>query len=175
MQQIVSIGNLSTPKKEGIPRKYHLILTHEAIYLINMNKDFRDLIDDIFFGMGEILGFFGDAVGIIGGVMTSITGEKVSKFISGLTKKISERKLKQAVENLDEFARQGKGVEKISLHDMLEIVAKKGYGINGKSRIELVGTKVKHTFIPKKRSDVQELVEAAEILRIPVMVRKVYF
>ncbi len=175
MQQLVSIGNLSTPKEDGVVRKYHLILTHEAIYLINMDKNFRDLIDDIFFGMGEILGLFGNAVGVIGDVMTSITGEKVNKFIGGLTKKISERKLKKAIENLEEFAKAGKGVEKISLHEMLEIVAKKGYGINGRSRIELVGTKVQYKLFPAHRSDVQELMEAAEILRIPVFVRKVYF
>ena len=57
----------------------------------------------MFSGIGEIAGLFGDTIGLVGGLVSELTGSKFSKLLKEHADKSSTKSIKKLKKNLDKM------------------------------------------------------------------------
>lgn len=162
MSKLSIIDNLYLEKEKKIILNYQIFVSNEAIYLVNSSKNYSKFAKAIFSGIGDIAGLFGDAVGIIGGLASELTGNKISKLFSQLSESKSQSKVEKVLKNLDKYAESKKGITKIVAEDLKRIVVKKGFIINGKSYVEIHSSTTNFKVFAKDRTTIDKLVQAID-------------
>ena len=87
--------------------------------------------------MGDIIGLASGGIGLIGGLASQLTGDKLSKFLKSHSKNNSKKYVDKVLSNLDEMAAKKKGILKIGFQKIQKIVCKKRFLINGRSYAEV--------------------------------------
>lgn len=162
MEVLGIIENLNKQEKGKVIDHYQLLLTEENLYLINTSQDYSKLVKYIFSGVSEIVGLVGGATGIFGGLLTQLTGDKLGKFLKELSNNQSDKRAQKIIENLEQNAGQGKGIEKIASQELQAIMVKKGYWVNGRSWIELIAGDKTSRFFVEDRQEIDNLLGVAK-------------
>lgn len=162
-------------RENGVVENYQIIVSAEAIYLVNASMNYGDYIKSLFTGVGEVIGFFGDTIGFVGELASEMTGDKVSKFLKGISGKAADKYMGKIIANLDNEAAKKKNVLKIEFIELEWITVKKGYLITGKSFVEFVGHKQRFKLSTKTRAKITELLDAFNAQLLPIEIKTAYF
>ena len=164
------LENFFREKENGVIENYNIIISNEAIYLVNSSNNYGKFAKSIFSGIGDVAGLFGDAIGIVGGLASELTGNKLSKMFGKISDDRSQAKLNKVLKNLDKYAANKKGVDKIELEQLLKLVVKKGMILNGKSYAEFHLQDTVHKLFSKKRADIAALIKAIQTQGLAIQV-----
>ncbi len=170
----IIIDKFIKKRENNIIENYQIILSDESIYLVNSSVNFGQYIKSIFSGVGEIIGLFGDTVGLIGGLASEITGSRFSKLLKEYSEKSSKKNMEKIINNLDTIAAKNKGITKIDYTNLDEIVVKKGYLVNGMSSVEFYQNDKILKLQSKQRMKVNKLITNIKQRNNQVKIRTKY-
>lgn len=160
-------------RKNGIIENFHIAFAGESLYLINSSVNYGDYVKSLFSGMGEILGLFGNGIGILGGLASELTGVKFSNKIKSMSEKASKKYLLKVTKNLDVMAEKKDGVTKLNIAQINEIILKKGYLINGKSYIQISHEEKLFKLNTTSRKKITELAELIKSTHQEIIIKTV--
>ena len=162
-------------RKNKVEEHYNVFVSQDCFYIIQSNKNYGEFIKSIFSGIGEVVGLFGDAVGLIGGVASEITGSKFSQMLKDYSKKSSDKDLIKLINNLDTIAERKKGITKIDFNTLKYITVKKGYVINGNSTVAFHHGNEKLELEAKNKDAITKLTDAVKMQNLDVEIRTKYW
>jgi len=142
------IEHFTKIKDNGVVENFQIVLTNEALYLVNSSNNYGDFVKSIFSGVGDIMGLFGDGIGIIGGLASEATGHKLSRVLKQFSADQSSSRMNRMIKNIDKLAAKKKDVRKIEFNDLAQINIKKSYLVNGKAYVEFVTEGFTERLIP---------------------------
>lgn len=162
MSLILSLEDLQFERKRWIKDRYHLLATEEYLLLINTNSDFRELTNQLFSGAGELASLLDSLAGMVGGLVTSYSGEKFKDWLSSLSEEKADKKVGEAMRVLEQNAGLQPGMTKILWTDIDLLTYQKGYLFNGPSQFKLHACGEEYHLKAADRSSVQRLVTACK-------------
>lgn len=157
---LLLIEGFTHKRQNGVIDNFQILISNECIYLINSTTNYSQYLKSIFSGIGDLLGLFGNTLGLIGGLASEITGSKLSKLLKEYSEKSTDKKLEKLKSNLNQIAKKKKGITKIDFTELQNINVKKGYLLNGSSFAIFTSNKIKIKIHAKKREHITNLVDA---------------
>lgn len=170
---LILIEGFTNEKKNNIIENFQILVSENSIYLINSTVNYGKYVKSIFSGIGEIMGLFGDTVGIIGELTIEITGSKLAKILKEYSDRSNDKKLEKLKKNLDKIATKKKGILKIDFTDLDMVKIKKGYVVNGKSYAEFNSTGLNIRLYSSQRENVTKLTNALKSKNSDIKVKSI--
>ncbi len=158
-KDIFIIPNWYSLAGKNTKRQYQIILTENALYLVETGSNYSEVVQSVFSGVGVALDFVEGITGFVGGLANQWISNKLSGMFDTFAKNKSQQKINKVIDNLDEFARKGKWVKKWNKEEVKCIVIKQGTLFTGKSKAKFF-FKIKEeplTLFPEEKAGTQLL------------------
>ncbi|MEO1435215.1 MAG: hypothetical protein AAFV80_06730 [Bacteroidota bacterium] len=157
MDSVHLLNNAYQIHENGVKEHFLLVLTEDALYLVNTSKDYSKKVESLFSGVGEVLDLAtGGLAGMIGGLTSEVAGKKLGAYFKANAQHKSERKTTRLINNLESILKkEGKnGVQKIRLADTDNIQLKKKNILNRKHALIIQAEGQPQTFFIDGKEEV---------------------
>lgn len=149
-------------QKSKAKHYYLAVGTEEFVIFINTTKDFSDIVGGVFEGISELVGLIPGAEGFLGSLLTGAGSSKIVELFKNLSEKQNKSKAQKILENLDKYANQEKGLERVYLDEITELVYCKHNLFKSKSYIKIKAYSGVYKFKTQDHSSIDELIEFIE-------------
>ena len=99
-KNLMIFDNFVKEKENKVEENYQIIISDESLYLIKSSVNYGEYIKSIFSGAGDIIGLFGNTVGVLGGLASELTGHKFSQMLKEYSDKSSKKNTNKIIQNL---------------------------------------------------------------------------
>lgn len=161
--ELVLLDHFTQVRDNKIIDKFQLLVSEDSIYFVNSNTNYSDYVKSLFSGLGEAMNLFGNSIGVVGGLISELTGHKLSKVLKEYSEKSSNKNMEKLKANLNKMSLDKKGILKMDFGFIDSIEVKKNLLINGKSFVKFKQEGMVKEFFPKNNEVLNDLINTIKI------------